>query len=68
MVMPLNKKSEMKKTFLIFFGILFLINLGCSQQQSYPISEGFITTKDGIRLYYQEVGGGPEVVIIPGGM
>lgn len=68
MVMPLNKKSEMKKTFLIFLGILFLVNLGCSQQQFYPISEGFITTKDGIRLYYQKVGGGPEVVIIPGGM
>ncbi len=58
----------MKKTFLIFFGILFLVNLDCSQQQSYSVSEGLITTKDGIQLYYQKVGVGPEVVIIPGGM
>jgi len=40
----------------------------CSKEQSFPISEGFITTEDGIRLYYQKIGEGAEIIIIPAGM
>jgi proline iminopeptidase len=31
------------------------------------ISEGYITTEDGVRLYFQTVGSGPKPVLIPNG-
>jgi len=36
--------------------------------QSHPapvVSEGFVTTADRVRLYYQKVGNGPQILIIP---
>lgn len=63
----INPVREMKVT-LVFIGILLLACLSCSQQESYTISEGLLRTQDGIELYYQKVGEGPEVIIIPGGM
>ena len=29
------------------------------------IEEGFVTTPDGVRLYYQKIGASPQVVILP---
>ncbi len=37
-----------------------------SPQSDSPVTEGFVTTSDGVRLYYQKVGTGPQVVLIPG--
>ncbi|MGH9751439.1 MAG: alpha/beta fold hydrolase [Blastocatellia bacterium] len=31
-------------------------------------SEGYVSTHDGTRLFYQKVGNGPQTVIIPGGL
>jgi proline iminopeptidase len=31
-----------------------------------PDSEGYVTTPDGVRLYYRKVGDAPKVVILPG--
>jgi proline iminopeptidase len=30
--------------------------------------EGFVTARDGVRLFFQQVGNGPEVVLIPNGI
>ena len=38
-----------------------------SPEEAEPAMEaGFVTTPDGVRLYYQKVGSAPEVVILPG--
>ncbi|OVE79091.1 hypothetical protein BVY01_03445 [bacterium I07] len=58
----------MKKFIVIYFGITIFSILSCSPKHSYPIQDGYITTQDATRLYYQKVGQGPEVVIIPSGM
>jgi len=57
------KISYKRYTLILLFALFF-----CSKEQSFPISEGFITTEDGIRLYYQNIGEGPERIIIPAGM
>ena len=28
-------------------------------------SEGYVTTEDGVRLFFQKVGHGPKMVVIP---
>lgn len=33
-----------------------------------PVAEGFVETPDGLRLFYQEYGGGDRVVVAPAGM
>jgi proline iminopeptidase len=33
-----------------------------------PRSEGYMTTEDGVRLFFQTVGNGPQVVVIPNGI
>ncbi len=52
---------------LILFALAHFL-FSCSSEQARESDEGFITTRDGARLYYQRVGNGPEVVIIPAGM
>jgi len=37
-----------------------------SAQSNSPFTEGFVTASDGVRLYYQKAGSGPQVVLIPG--
>jgi pimeloyl-ACP methyl ester carboxylesterase len=53
---------------------LLLASLLAPQQPAWPVSaghrpaveKGYVTTPDGIRLYYQKVGTSPQVVIQPG--
>ncbi len=40
---------------------------GCSMDQSGQRKDGFVTTSDGVKLYYAEQGHGPEVLIAPVG-
>jgi pimeloyl-ACP methyl ester carboxylesterase len=52
----------------ILLSVLLAI-AGCSPSPADttpPVSEGYITVDDGLRLYYRTVGDGPETVIIPG--
>ena len=47
-----------------FFGCIF----ACAQSVDSPIStrtDGFVTTDDGVRLYYVEEGSGPDVLLAP---
>jgi proline iminopeptidase len=49
--------------------ITFLIIFNFSYSQNYPkIEDGFLKSKDGLKLYYQKFGTGSDVVIIPSGM
>ena len=56
----------MKQIFLIFFTLTIFSQ--CSQQKPSYREDGFIRTEDEVALYYQRVGTGAEVVIIPAGM
>lgn len=56
----------MKQIFLLFF-ILSIFTQSYSQQ-SLNIEDGFVRTEDDFNLYYQKVGTGSEVVIVPAGM
>jgi proline iminopeptidase len=37
-----------------------------SPAQPAPVTEGFLTTPDGVRLYYRRTGSSPKTVILPG--
>jgi len=39
-----------------------------SERDGVPPGEGYVTTDDGIRLYFQKLGSGPKTVIIPNGI
>ncbi len=58
----------MNKSYTLFIFIFLSVLFFCSREQSFPIREGFINTEDGVRLYYQKIGEGPEIIIIPAGM
>jgi pimeloyl-ACP methyl ester carboxylesterase len=46
--------------------LLFPLAAILAGQQTGAVHEGYVTTADGVRLYYQKVGTGPQVVLIPG--
>src|SRR5262249_9601572 len=49
--------------------VLFLPAHQCleaQQRAAAKVSTGYVTAKDGNRLYYAEVGSGPKTVIMPG--
>ena len=56
----------MKKIILLIF-ILSLFGYYCKQPHL-NIENGYVKTQDGVNLYYNKVGMGSEVVIIPAGM
>ena len=58
--------TGMKQIFLIFFTLTIFYQ--CSQHKPPEIEAGFIKTDDDIALYYEKVGTGTEVIIIPAGM
>jgi proline iminopeptidase len=35
---------------------------------SMPVDEGYLTTADGLRLFYQTLGAGPQTIVIPNGL
>lgn len=45
-----------------------LILNGCFDGRSYSIEEGFVTSKDGVNLFYQKIGEGASVFIVPAGI
>jgi len=46
--------------------LLLSVSVRMAAAQSSALSEGFVTASDGVRLYYQKVGNGPQVVLLPG--
>ena len=52
----------------MFSIVLLSLILGCNQKQLSAFSDGYIHTKDDVNLYYQKIGDGPKIVIIPSGM
>ena len=52
-----------------FVCLLSAAALGCETRGSGPppleVATGYVTTSDGVRLWYRSVGGGPETVIVP---
>jgi hypothetical protein len=38
---------------------------GISEEEALTLTEGYLTTTGGIRLFFQKVGRGPDAVIIP---
>lgn len=63
-----NPMKEMKTTLIVITGILLFVCLSCSQKKSPTVNDGLIRIKDGIDLYFQRIGEGPEAIIIPSGM
>jgi len=66
-------KRHIANTCLAFGGVLFLLCGAClipslHGQQSVPskVETGYVTSNDGIRLYYAKVGSGSKTVILPG--
>jgi proline iminopeptidase len=57
--------------FLVFFFALFCMQFARDKmskgekQVKEKVIEGYVTTKDGVRLFYQKIGEGPRTVIIP---
>lgn len=49
------------------FTFISLVFFTCSSQKTVK-NEGFLKTRDGIEIFYEKIGNGPEVIIIPGGM
>lgn len=41
---------------------------GSQSSRAQPVEEGYVSTQDGTRLFYQKVGRGPQTVIIPGAL
>jgi hypothetical protein len=58
---------EICLTFLSCGFLLCVETTALSVPNSPPAQEGFVTTPDGVRLFYQKVGAGKQVVIIPAG-
>jgi pimeloyl-ACP methyl ester carboxylesterase len=46
--------------------LLLAVAVGAMQRPPAPPDSGYVTTPDGVKLYYQEVGSGTETVIVPG--
>ncbi len=40
---------------------------GCTKQADRP-TKGYVQVAPGVEIYFEQVGDGPEVVVIPGGM
>ena len=70
-------ETEMKKlvrnTRLLLAGLLLLVRgvsflpfLDREQSDASMMETGYVTSPDGVRLYYAKVGSGPKAVIIPG--
>ncbi len=38
------------------------------ERDAVPTDEGYVTTQDGVRLYFHRVGSGPKTIIIPNGL
>ena len=66
-------RSRFKWTaiFLVFFFALFCMQFAGDKTSKgekpgkVKVKEGYVTTKDGVRLFYQKIGDGPRIVIIP---
>ena len=53
----------------VFACLLLGLAICCEGQTlsaPHSIKEGYVTTPDGVKLFYQRVGSGPETVILPG--
>lgn len=48
--------------------VVLLLLVTAVQARPATTEEGFLTTPDGVRLFYQKVGNGPQTVILPGGL
>ena len=66
-------KKDITKTCPLFRRETFLLCSACflmflREQQSPPpkVETGYVTSKDGVRLYYAKVGSGSRAVIVPG--
>jgi proline iminopeptidase len=46
--------------------LAWLASIQPSPAQQAPYSEGYVTTPDGVRLYYRKAGHAPKAVILPG--
>lgn len=55
----------MKRRFALYFTILCLNGLSCDNERPLDQSDGYIPVDGGVRLFYQKIGDGAEVVIIP---
>ncbi|HEV2195528.1 MAG TPA: alpha/beta hydrolase [Candidatus Acidoferrum sp.] len=65
----MKKRANLTPLALVFFSLWAMCSAtSLYGQQSVPLKAetGYLTTKDGVRLYYAEVGNGPKTVIIPG--
>ena len=54
---------------LSFMALLTCASLlaGCRKQDERP-TEGYLEVAPGVEIYFERVGDGPEVVVVPGGM
>jgi hypothetical protein len=50
----------------LLWGALFLVALHGQQSVPPSVKTGYVTSSDGVRLYYAKVGTGSEVAILPG--
>jgi proline iminopeptidase len=54
------------RLFSLLLGAWLLLPLPGQQSLPPKVESGFVTSSDGIRLYYAKVGSGSEIVILPG--
>src|ERR1700719_2568617 len=52
--------------FFLLWGAWFLCPLHGQQSVPPKLETGYVTSGDGVRLYYAKVGSGSEIVILPG--
>lgn len=51
---------------IIIIGSIVFVN--CTSQNEISYEDGYLYISDGHKLYYEKIGSGPEVILIPGGM
>lgn len=58
---------NMRQLILIFFTYPILF-VSCNSQHQNSYKDGYVTVSKGVELYYEKVGDGQEIIIIPSGM
>lgn len=64
-------RFKWRAIFLVFFFALFCMQFAGDKMSKgekpvkEKVIESYVTTKDGVRLFYQKIGEGPRIVIIP---
>jgi proline iminopeptidase len=53
---------NIRRMLSVFLFFLFLASAGSAEVK---VDEGYVTAEDGVRLFYQKVGNGPDTIVIP---